>query len=54
MLVTLGPLQQLIIGVGIVGILLTVLVVYLTSSKNFKNTDRLTLGLKKVSKRVQD
>ena len=49
MLENLGPLQQLIIGVGIVGILFIVLVVYLTSSKDFKNIDRLIAGFKKNS-----
>ena len=41
MLESLDPFQQLILGVSIVGLLMIALVVFLTSSPNFENTDRL-------------
>ena len=41
MLATLDPFQQLMIGVSLVGIFMIVLVIFLTASPNFKNTDRL-------------
>ena len=41
MLSTLDPFQQLLIGVSGVGIFMIVLVIFLTASPNFKNTDRL-------------
>ena len=41
MLATLDPFQQLLIGVSGVGIFMIVLVIFLTASPNFKNTDRL-------------
>ena len=41
MLDSLDPFQQLLIGVSSVGILMIILVVFLTASPNFKNTDRL-------------
>ena len=41
MLATLDPFQQLMIGVSFVGIFMIVLVIFLTASPNFKNTDRL-------------
>ena len=41
MLESLDPFQQLIIGVSSVGLIMIVLVIFLTSSPNFENTDRL-------------
>ena len=41
MLESLGPFQQLLLGVSSVGILMIVLVIFLTASPNFENTDRL-------------
>ena len=41
MLDTLDPFQQLLLGVSIVGLLMIALVVFLTASPNFENTDRL-------------
>ena len=37
---SLDPFQQVLIGVSIVGILMIVLVIFLTASPNFQNTDR--------------
>ena len=41
MLENLDPFQQVILGVSIIGILMIVLVIFLTKSPNFENTDRL-------------
>ena len=41
MLESLDPFQQLILGVPIVGILMILLVVFLSASPQFENTDRL-------------
>ena len=41
MLDSLDPFQQLLLGVSTVGILMIVLVIFLTASPNFENTDRL-------------
>jgi len=41
MLETLDPFQQLLLGVTSVGVLMIVIVIFLTSSPNFENTDRL-------------
>ena len=41
MIESLDPFQQLILGVSSIGILMIGLVLFLTSSPNFKNTDRL-------------
>ncbi len=41
MLESLDPFQQLLLGVSSVGILMVVLVIFLTASPNFENTDRL-------------
>ena len=40
MLDTLGPIQQLIIGLAAVGIFFTLVVIYLTSNPKFENYDR--------------
>ena len=41
MLESLDPFQQLLLGVSSVGLLMIILVIFLTSSPNFENTDRL-------------
>jgi len=41
MLESLDPFQQLILGVSCVGLLMIALVLFLTASPNFQNTDRL-------------
>jgi len=41
MLESLDPFQQLLLGVSSVGVLMIVLVIFLTASPNFENTDRL-------------
>ena len=40
MLETLDPFQQLLLGVSSVGVVMIVIVIFLTSSPNFENTDR--------------
>ncbi len=41
MLESLDPFQQLLLGVSSVGIIMILIVVFLTASPNFENTDRL-------------
>tara|TARA_B100000965_G_C19527884_1_gene729724 strand:+ start:426 stop:584 length:159 start_codon:yes stop_codon:yes gene_type:complete len=41
MLESLDPFQQLLLGVSSVGVLMILLVVFLSASPNFENTDRL-------------
>ena len=41
MLESLDPFQQLLLGVSIIGVVMILLVVFLTASPNFENTDRL-------------
>ena len=41
MLESLDPFQQLLLGVTSVGLLMILLVIFLTASPNFENTDRL-------------
>ena len=41
MLESLDPFQQLLLGVSSVGFLMILLVIFLTASPNFQNTDRL-------------
>ena len=41
MLESLDPFQQLLLGVFGVGLLMILLVIFLTASPNFENTDRL-------------
>ena len=41
MLESLDPFQQLLLGVCSVGLLMLILVIFLTTSPNFENTDRL-------------
>ncbi len=38
---SLDPFQQLLLGVSCVGILMILLVIFLTANPNFENTDRL-------------
>ena len=40
MLESLDPFQQLLLGVTSVGLLMIFLVIFLTASPNFENTDR--------------
>ena len=40
MLESLDPFQQLLLGVASIGILMIFLVIFLTASPNFENTDR--------------
>ena len=51
MLESLDPFQQLLLGVSSVGILMIVLVLFLTSSPNFQNTDRLKKILDTLEKK---
>ena len=41
MLESLDPFQQVILGVSGVGILMIIIVIFLSASPNFQNTDRL-------------
>ena len=41
MLDSLDPFQQLLLGITSVGLLMIILVFFLTASPNFENTDRL-------------
>ena len=41
MLESLDPFQQLLLGVSSIGVLMIALVIFLTASPNFENTDRL-------------
>ncbi len=38
---SLDPFQQVLLGVSSIGVLMIVLVIFLTASPNFENTDRL-------------
>tara|TARA_Y100001968_G_scaffold303123_1_gene317016 strand:- start:425 stop:583 length:159 start_codon:yes stop_codon:yes gene_type:complete len=40
MLLSLDPFQQLLLGVSSIGIIMILVVVYLSASPNFENTDR--------------
>ncbi len=40
MLESLDPFQQVMLGVSIIGVLMILLVVFLTASPNYENTDR--------------
>ena len=51
MLESLDPFQQLLLGVSSVGLLMIVLVIFLTASPNFENTDRLKKILEVFEKR---
>ena len=41
MLESLDPFQQVLLGVSSIGIVMILIVVFLTASPNFENTDRL-------------
>ena len=41
MLESFDPFQQLLLGVSSIGVLMIILVIFLTASPNFENTDRL-------------
>ena len=41
MIESLDPFQQVLLGVSSVGLLMIILVFFLTASPNFENTDRL-------------
>ena len=41
MLESLDPFQQLLLGVSSVGVIMILIVIFLTASPNFENTDRL-------------
>ncbi len=51
MLESLDPFQQLILGVSSVGLLMIVLVIFLTANPNFENTDRLKKILDFIEKK---
>ncbi len=41
MLESLDPFQQLLLGVTSIGVLMILVVIFLTANPNFENTDRL-------------
>ena len=51
MLESLDPFQQVLLGVSSVGLLMIILVIFLTASPNFENTDRLKKILDLLEKR---
>ena len=51
MLESLDPFQQLMLGVSIVGVLMILVVIFLTASPNFENTDRLKKILDFIEKK---
>mgnify|MGYP001366770364 FL=1 len=51
MLASLDPFQKLLLGVSSVGVLMIVLVICLTASPNFENTDRLKKILDFIEKK---
>ena len=51
MLQSLDPFQQLLLGVSSIGLLMIILVIFLTSSPNFENTDRLKKILDFIEKK---
>ena len=51
MLESLDPFQQVLLGVSSVGLLMIVLVIFLTANPNFQNTDRLKRLLDFVEKK---
>ncbi len=51
MLESLDPFQQLLLGVTGVGVLMIILVIFLTASPNFENTDRLKKILDFIEKK---
>ena len=53
MLESLDPFQQLLLRVASGGVLMIVLVIFLTASPNFENTDRLKKILDFFEKRIK-
>ncbi len=51
MLQSLDPFQQLILGVSSVAVIMIVIVIFLTASPNFENTDRLKKILDFIEKK---
>ncbi len=51
MLESLDPFQQVLLGVSSIGLLMIVLVIFLTESPNFENTDRLKKILEFLEKK---
>ena len=51
MLESLDPFQQLLLGVSSIGLLMIVLVIFLTASPSFENTDRLKKILDFIEKK---
>tara|TARA_B100000700_G_scaffold324919_1_gene432298 strand:- start:5523 stop:5681 length:159 start_codon:yes stop_codon:yes gene_type:complete len=51
MLQNLDPFQQLLLGVSSIGILMFLLVIFLTASPNFENTDRFKKILDFIEKK---
>ncbi len=52
MLESLDPFQQLLLGVSSIGVLMIVLVIFLTASPNFENTDRFKKILDLFEKKI--
>ena len=50
MFTSLDPFQQLLLGVSCVGLIMIALVIFLTSSPYFENTDRLNKLLELLKK----
>ena len=51
MLESLNPFQQVVLGVSGVGILMIIIVIFLSASPNFENTDRLKKILDSLEKK---
>ena len=51
MLESLDPFQQVVLGVSGVGILMIIIVIFLSASPNFENTDRLKKILDLIEKK---
>ncbi len=51
MLQSLDPFQQLILGVSVIAVIMIVIVIFLTASPNFENTDRLKKILDFIEKK---
>ena len=51
MLESLDPFQQVLLGVSSVGLIMIILVIFLTASPNFENTDRLKKILDLIEKK---
>ena len=51
MLESLDPFQQLLLGVSSIGVVMIVLVIFLTASPSFENTDRFKKILEFLEKK---